>query len=146
MGDNYIAVVIDQERRMTLGMAERQGDLLDDVTRFCDGAVPASSVYGLLHRERDALFPDELFADLFSDRGRRSVPRRWWPRSWCSSAWRGCRTAKRWSATPSTPAGATQRGWAATTVVPVTVLVTPPDPSFQTGRGMASDASWRGYR
>lgn len=59
---------------MTLGMAERQGDLLDDVTRFCDGAVPSSSVYALLHRERDQLFPDEFFADLFSTRGRRSVP------------------------------------------------------------------------
>lgn len=59
---------------MTLGMAERQGDLLDDVTRFCDEVVPASSVYALLHRERDRLFPDEFFADLFSDRGRRSVP------------------------------------------------------------------------
>ncbi|MGH2578576.1 MAG: transposase, partial [Actinomycetota bacterium] len=59
---------------MTLGMAGRQGDLLDDVTRFCDDVVPSSSVYGLLHRERDALFPDEMFADLFSDRGRRSVP------------------------------------------------------------------------
>jgi len=28
----------------------------------------------LLHRERDRLFPDELFADLFTTRGRRSVP------------------------------------------------------------------------
>lgn len=59
---------------MTLGLAERQGDLLDDVIRFCDDAVPSSSVYALLHRERDQLFPDEFFADLFSDRGRRSVP------------------------------------------------------------------------
>ncbi len=59
---------------MSLGLAERQGDLLDDVTRFCDGALPETSVYALLHRERDRLFPDELFADLFSDRGRRSVP------------------------------------------------------------------------
>ncbi len=59
---------------MTLGLAERQGDLLDDVTRFCDETLPESSVYGLLHRERDRLFPDEFFADLFSGRGRRSVP------------------------------------------------------------------------
>jgi hypothetical protein len=74
MGENDIAVVLDQERFMSLGLAERQGDLLDDVVRFCDEALPESSVYGLLHRERDRLFPDELFADLFSDRGRRSVP------------------------------------------------------------------------
>jgi Transposase domain (DUF772) len=59
---------------MTLGLAQRQGDLLDDVTRFCDQTLPEGSVYGLLHRERDRLFPDELFADLFADRGRRCVP------------------------------------------------------------------------
>jgi len=59
---------------MTLGKAPRQGDLLDDITRFCDGAVSKGSIYGLLHRERDRLFPDEFFADLFSDMGRRSVP------------------------------------------------------------------------
>ncbi len=28
----------------------------------------------MLARERDRLFPDEMFTDLFSDRGRRSVP------------------------------------------------------------------------
>jgi len=69
-----MAVVLDLERLMTLGLAERQGDLLDDVVRFCDEVVPPTSVYGLLHRERDRLFPDEFFADLFSGRGRRSVP------------------------------------------------------------------------
>ena len=61
-------------RGMTLGLAERQGDLLDDLNRFCEQALPDSSVYALLNRERDRLFPDEMFADLFSDRGRRSVP------------------------------------------------------------------------
>ena len=74
IGENYMSVVLDRERLMSLGLAERQGDLLDDVTRFCDAAVPEASVYALLHRERDRLFPDELFADVFSDRGRRSVP------------------------------------------------------------------------
>lgn len=59
---------------MSLGQAERQGDLLDEVNRFCDRALPESSVYAVLHRERDRLFGDEMFADLFSDRGRRSVP------------------------------------------------------------------------
>jgi len=59
---------------MTLGLAERQGDLLDDLNRFCEGALPETSVYALLSRERDRLFPDEMFVDLFSDRGRRSVP------------------------------------------------------------------------
>src|SRR2546421_11777249 len=59
---------------MTLGQADRQGDLLDDVTRFCDEALPESSIYTVLYRGRDRLFPDEMFADLFSDKGRRSVP------------------------------------------------------------------------
>ena len=59
---------------MTLGLAGRQGDLLDDVNRFCDDALAENSVYAVLHRERHRLFPDELFADLFSGRGRRSVP------------------------------------------------------------------------
>ncbi|HEX5877869.1 MAG TPA: transposase [Actinomycetota bacterium] len=33
-----------------------------------------TSIYGLLHRECERLFPDEMFADLFTDVGRRSVP------------------------------------------------------------------------
>jgi hypothetical protein len=49
-------------------------DLLDPVTRFCDESLPASSIYGFLFRERDRLFPDELFTDLFAAIGRRSVP------------------------------------------------------------------------
>jgi hypothetical protein len=59
---------------MTLGLAERQGDLLDDVNRFCDETLPENSIFALLRRERDGLFADGLFVDLFSDRGRRSVP------------------------------------------------------------------------
>jgi len=59
---------------VTLGRGERQRDLLDELSRFCEQTLPETSVYALLNRERDVLFPDELFADLFSDRGRRSVP------------------------------------------------------------------------
>lgn len=59
---------------MTLGVADKQGGLFDDVKRFCDETLAENSVYAVLHRERDRLFPDELFADLFSGRGRRSVP------------------------------------------------------------------------
>ena len=54
---------------MTLGRGERQRDLLDELSRFCEQTLPETSVYALLNRERDV-----LFADLFSDRGRRSVP------------------------------------------------------------------------
>jgi len=59
---------------MSLGMADRQGNLLDDVDRFLDKALDESSIYAFLHRERDALFPDESFADLFEEKGRSSVP------------------------------------------------------------------------
>ena len=41
---------------------------------YCAGRVPADSIYGVLHRECFTLFPDEMFADLFTDVGRRSVP------------------------------------------------------------------------
>jgi hypothetical protein len=59
---------------VSLGLADRQGNLLDDIEQFCDRALPERSIYAVLHRERDRLFPDELFSDLFSDKGRRSVP------------------------------------------------------------------------
>lgn len=59
---------------MSLGLVQRQGDLLDDVTRFCDASLPEGSVFRFLHREGDRLFPDEMFADLFTSSGRRSVP------------------------------------------------------------------------
>ena len=59
---------------MTLGLAERQGGLFDEVNRFCERTLAENSIFAVLHRERDGLFPDELFADLFCERGRRSVP------------------------------------------------------------------------
>jgi hypothetical protein len=63
-----------RERQVSLGLAQRQGNLLDDLAHFCDKALPESSVYAVLHREGDHLFPDEMFSDLFCERGRRSVP------------------------------------------------------------------------
>jgi len=36
--------------------------------------VSPDSIYGVLHRECFSLFPDEMFADLFTDVGRRCVP------------------------------------------------------------------------
>ena len=65
---------------MSLGTADRQGNLLNDMERFCDGALAENSIYTVLHRERDRLFPDEMFADVFSERGRRSVPPSVWRR------------------------------------------------------------------
>jgi hypothetical protein len=59
---------------MTLGRAERQQFLFDDLNQFCEATLGHDSVYALLHREREQLFPDEFFADLFAEQGRRSVP------------------------------------------------------------------------
>ncbi len=59
---------------MSLGPAPRQGDAFRDTTEFCAPLVRPDSIYALLHRECLALFPDELFDDLFADVGRRSVP------------------------------------------------------------------------
>ncbi|MGS2617505.1 IS1182 family transposase [Micromonospora sp. LZ34] len=55
-------------------MASQQLDLLDPVSRFCDEALPASSIFTFLHQHRETLFPDGLFTDLFAVVGRRSVP------------------------------------------------------------------------
>lgn len=59
---------------MTLGLAPRQADLFRSTAAYCDGRVAPGSIYGILHRECFGLFPDEMFADLFDDVGRRSVP------------------------------------------------------------------------
>ncbi|WP_422752604.1 IS1182 family transposase [Micromonospora sp. WMMD708] len=55
-------------------MASQQLDLLDPVSRFCDEALPANSIFTFLHEHRETLFPDGLFIDLFAAVGRRSVP------------------------------------------------------------------------
>ena len=58
---------------MSLGLTPTQADVFTTAS-FCEGRVAPDSIYGLLHRERLRLFPDEMFADLFCDVGRRSVP------------------------------------------------------------------------
>jgi hypothetical protein len=74
VSENYVSVILDRERPMSLGLADRQGNLLDDVDRFLDEALEKTSIFAFFHRERDALFPDEDFADLFDKKGRNSVP------------------------------------------------------------------------
>lgn len=59
---------------MTLGLAPQPGLLADPVDEFCDGQLDDGSLYALLHRERDRIVPDELFSDLYTRRGRRSIP------------------------------------------------------------------------
>jgi hypothetical protein len=57
-----------------LGRADRQADLFDDGGDYCERTLPENSIFRFLARERDRLFPDVLFADLFTERGRCSVP------------------------------------------------------------------------
>ncbi len=60
---------------MSQGSAPRQADLFRDTTEFCAPLVRPDSIHALLARECHALFPDELFSDLFATGvGRRSVP------------------------------------------------------------------------
>ena len=60
---------------MSQGSAPRQADLFRDTSSFVEPLVRPDSIHALLHRECHALFPDELFLDLFATGvGRRSVP------------------------------------------------------------------------
>jgi IS5 family transposase len=59
---------------MSQGSAPRQADLFRDTSTFVEPLIRPDSIHALLHRECRALFPDELFGDLFADVGRRSVP------------------------------------------------------------------------
>lgn len=60
---------------MSQGAAPRQADLFRDTSEFCAPLVRPDSIHALLARECQALFPDELFSDLFATSvGRRSVP------------------------------------------------------------------------
>ena len=57
-----------------MGLAPQQQGLFGSTAGFCQDRVGPGSVYGFLHRECRRLFPDEMFADLFTVVGRRSVP------------------------------------------------------------------------
>lgn len=61
---------------MTLGPSPTHEDLYESTRSFCEGRLAETSIYRLLARDGHRLFPDEAFADLFQDIGRRSVPPR----------------------------------------------------------------------
>jgi hypothetical protein len=61
---------------MSLGKAPAHEDMFRTSADLCDEALAETSIYKLLHRECHRLFPDEAFADLFQDVGRKSVPPR----------------------------------------------------------------------
>jgi hypothetical protein len=59
---------------MAVGRASQQLDLLDPVSRFCEERLPDNSIFAFLAGQREVLFPDGMFTDLFAPVGRRSVP------------------------------------------------------------------------
>lgn len=61
---------------MTLGRAPEQEDLFRSTRAACEARLPEKSIFRLLARDSHRLFPDEDFADLFTDVGRRSIPPR----------------------------------------------------------------------
>lgn len=61
---------------MRLGVSPAHQDAFRSTAGFCGERLSPTSIYALLHRECHRLFPDEAFADLFDDVGRRSVPPR----------------------------------------------------------------------
>ncbi|MFI5298496.1 MAG: IS1182 family transposase [Polyangiales bacterium] len=58
---------------MTLGRAPTSGEMFGTTTELCEARLSPTSVFALLHRDCHRLFPDESFADLFTDVGRRSI-------------------------------------------------------------------------
>ncbi|GAA3237607.1 hypothetical protein GCM10020216_060950 [Nonomuraea helvata] len=59
---------------MAVGQTPMQPGLLSSTVSFVEGRLAPNSIYTVLHRECRNLFPDEMFADLFAEDGRRSVP------------------------------------------------------------------------
>jgi len=61
---------------MTIGTTPRQADLWRGTAAVCEGRVGEQSIWAVLYHQGDRLFAEELFADLFAEVGRRSVPPR----------------------------------------------------------------------
>jgi hypothetical protein len=61
---------------MTAGTTPKQADLWRGTAAVCEGRVGEQSIWAVLYRQGDRLFADALFADLFAEVGRRSVPPR----------------------------------------------------------------------
>jgi hypothetical protein len=59
---------------MTLGKTPKHRDLFGSSAKFCEERLGEHSIFKLLARDGARLFPDEDFADLFTDIGRCSVP------------------------------------------------------------------------
>ena len=97
---------------MAVGRTPMQPGLLSSTAGFCEGRLAPNSIYAVLHRECGTLFPDEMFADLFAEVGRRSVPPMIVAVVMVLQRWKACRTGRRWSGSRSMPAGGTRpAGW-----------------------------------
>lgn len=59
---------------MTQGRTPDTPELLNRSREFCDDVLAENSIYKLLFRVGHHLFPDDVFSDLYSGRGRQSVP------------------------------------------------------------------------
>jgi IS5 family transposase len=59
---------------MTQGRTPDTPELLNRSREFCNDVLPENSIYRLLFREGHHIFPDDVFSDLYSGRGRQSVP------------------------------------------------------------------------
>lgn len=69
-----LGALIEKNGVMTVGETPKQANLWRSSASVIGDRVDPDSIWGLLHREGHRIFPDELFADLYSSRGRRSVP------------------------------------------------------------------------
>ena len=58
---------------MTMGKSEAHEDLFRSVRELCDRAVGERNIFRMLAEQGHLLFPDTMFADLYSTRGRRSI-------------------------------------------------------------------------
>src|SRR5215213_9522504 len=76
IGENHMDVILDREWPMTAGTTPKQADLWRGTAAVCEGRVGEQSIWAVLYHQGDRLFADELFADLFAEVGRRSVPPR----------------------------------------------------------------------
>jgi len=61
---------------MAVGETPRQIGLMSSSVQYCEGRLGDASLYTLLNRKGEELFPDEAFDDVFSDVGRYSIPPR----------------------------------------------------------------------
>ncbi len=61
---------------MSLGLTPSARSMWAGSGSVCEGRLAETSIFSVLHAEGGSLFGDELFADLFSTRGRPSVPPR----------------------------------------------------------------------